>query len=71
MLFTEFVTIGTAGASVDGREIKEQWLVDAAEQYDPEIYTATINSEHETWAGSLGTVHRLRLGKNKQNKTTL
>ena len=71
MLFTDFVTIGTAGATVDGREIQEQWLIDAAEQYDPEIYTATINSEHQSWYGSLGTVHAVRLGKNKQGKTTL
>lgn len=71
MLFTDFVTIGTAGATVDGREIQEQWLKDAAEQYDPEIYTASINSEHQSWYGSLGTVHAVRLGKNKQGKTTL
>jgi len=71
MLYTDFVTIGTAGATVDGREIQEQWLKDAAEQYDPEIYTASINSEHQSWYGSLGTVHAVRLGKNKQGKTTL
>ncbi len=71
MLTTEFLTIGTAGATVDGRTIQEQWLTDCAESYDPEIYTATINGEHQTWYGCLGTVHSLRLGKNKQGKTTL
>ncbi len=71
MLTTEYVSIGTAGATVDGRIIEEQWLIDCAEEYDPEIYTATINGEHQTWYGCLGTVHSLRLGKNKQGKTTL
>ncbi|MDP2548889.1 GPO family capsid scaffolding protein [Oceanobacter sp. 4_MG-2023] len=72
MLLTEWLTIGTAGATIDGREIPEDWLTAAAEQYDLDVYTAVINSDHELeWYGSFGTVQELRTGKNKQGKTTL
>jgi len=71
MLLTEFVTVGTEGATVDGRTIEKNHLIEMSEAYDPDIYTAVINGEHEKWYGNLGVVHATRLGKNKQGKTTL
>lgn len=70
-LLTEFQTIGTAGETVDGRTIEEQWLTDIAEEYDTDIYQAQINADHERWYGNFGQVHEVRLGKNKEGATTL
>lgn len=70
-LLTEFQVVGTAGETVDGRTIEEQWLTDIAEQYDLDIYQAQINADHERWFGNFGQVHEVRLGKNKEGTTTL
>lgn len=71
MLRSDWMVLGTAGKTVDGRVIKEEWLVQMAEQYDPDVYTAVINGEHEQWYGNLGDVLEVRLGKDKHGKTTL
>lgn len=71
MLLTDWQTLATAGSTVDGREIREQWLTDIAETYDREKYTAVINADHERWYGNFGHVHEVRLGKSKDGKTTL
>lgn len=72
MLLTEYLTFATAGATVDGRVIEESWLVEVAESYDTDVYTAVIDSEHLlNWYGSYGHVNDVRLGKNKFGKTTL
>lgn len=70
-LLTDFQVIGTAGETVDGRTIEEQWLKDMAEDYDLDIYQAQINADHERWYGNFGQVHEVRLGKNKEGATTL
>lgn len=70
-LLTEFQVVGTAGETVDGRTIEEQWLTDIADQYDLDIYQAQINADHERWFGNFGQVHEVRLGKNKEGATTL
>lgn len=71
MLLTEWQVLATAGATADGRDIKEQWLIDIAETYDREKYTAVINADHERWYGNFGHVHEVRLGKSKDGNTTL
>ena len=71
MLKSDWQVLATAGATVDGRKIKENWLTEIAESYDPEVYTANINGEHETWYGNLGHVLEVRLGKSKDGKVTL
>ncbi|WP_221800535.1 GPO family capsid scaffolding protein [Oceanobacter mangrovi] len=72
MLLTDWLVIGTAGATIDGRDIPEDWLTAAAEQYDLDVYTAVINSDHLLeWYGSFGTVQQVRTGKSKDGKTTL
>ncbi len=72
MLLTDWHVLATAGDSIDGREISEQWLVEAAETYDPDFYEAVIDAEHDLeWFGSYGHVYDVRLGKNKNGETTL
>jgi hypothetical protein len=71
MLLSTFFVLATAGATIDGRNIEEQWLKDIAEQYDLETYTANINVDHYNWYGNYGQVVEVRLGENKEGKTTL
>lgn len=71
MLLTDWQTLATAGSTADGREIKESWLIDIAETYDRETYTAVIDADHEKWYGNFGEVHEVRLGKNKKGQTIL
>lgn len=71
-LTTDWITIGTAGPTVDGRNISEQMLLDAAETYDPEEYTAVISSDHLLWLyGNFGEVCKLRTMADKKGRTAL
>lgn len=38
--------VATSGPTIDGREIKADWLTQAAANYDPQVYGARINVEH-------------------------
>lgn len=38
--------IGTEGQTIDGREIKREWIEQMAAHYDPKVYTANANLEH-------------------------
>lgn len=58
MLLTDWITIGTSGPTIDGREISAGDLEEMAGNYDPTVYTAVINYEH--YYGNLGTVRALR-----------
>ncbi|WP_353167445.1 GPO family capsid scaffolding protein [Providencia sp.] len=55
-LMTNWLCIATEGDTVDGRRIDAHWLEEAAELYDPNLYTACIWPEHERWYGSMGEV---------------
>ncbi|HDR2889413.1 TPA: GPO family capsid scaffolding protein [Enterobacter asburiae] len=55
-LSTDWLCIATEGDTVDRRELKREWLIDAAETYDPELYGALIWPEHERGYGNLGSV---------------
>lgn len=71
-LTTDWLTIGTSGPTVDGRNISEQMLLDAAETYDPEEYTAVISSDHLLWLyGNFGEVCKLRTMADKKGRTAL
>ncbi|MGM3191113.1 GPO family capsid scaffolding protein [Dickeya dadantii subsp. dieffenbachiae] len=59
-LMTNWICIATEGETVDKRVMKRQWLIDAAETYDPQLYTALIWPEHETWFGNMGEVLALK-----------
>ncbi|HHS2759835.1 TPA: GPO family capsid scaffolding protein [Providencia alcalifaciens] len=55
-LMTNWLCIATEGDTVDGRRIEAAWLEEAAELYDPHLYTACIWPEHERCFGSVGEV---------------
>jgi len=46
MAKSKFFRIAVAGPTIDGREIKPEWLQQMAANYDPATYTARINCEH-------------------------
>lgn len=58
--------IGQSGATIDGREISADDLIQAAETYNPDTYTAVLNVEHfrpffpKTELGGLGAVAELK-----------
>lgn len=66
---TGWVVAATAGATIDGRVITEQWIKDMAEQYSPDEYTALIWPEHfrSSWAPfegkNWGTVDEVKAAK--------
>lgn len=64
-LITNFIKIGQAGNTVDGRVIREDWLNDMAESYDPATYTALIWPEHMRWSGNYGEVVELKAEKDE------
>ncbi|AVI66936.1 hypothetical protein CKQ84_14180 [Shewanella sp. WE21] len=68
-----FIVIGTSGKTVDGRDIKPQWLEEAAATYDPALYTAVIDLNHwdTRWAGTYGKVLEVKAGKDNRGNTTL
>lgn len=55
-LSTDWLCIATEGDTVDGRYLKRQWLIDAGETYNPELYGALIWPEHNRDWGNLGEV---------------
>lgn len=42
----KYFRVAVAGATVDGRTIKPEWLTQAAANYDPEVYGARVWIEH-------------------------
>jgi len=70
MLKTDWLKVATAGRTVDGREIKPEWLEKMAQLYSPRVYTATVNSEHFFYPG-LGHVTELRAGKDELGRMAL
>ncbi|MCP9267831.1 GPO family capsid scaffolding protein [Xenorhabdus sp. XENO-1] len=55
-LMTNWICIATEGETVDGRVMESQWILDAAELYDPQLYTARIWPEHDRLFGAMGEV---------------
>ena len=43
---TKFFRVATEGATVDGREIKREWIEQAAKNFDPKKYGARVWLEH-------------------------
>lgn len=43
---TNFVRVATSGPTIDGRNIDPKALEEMAQNYDPNTYTAVINTEH-------------------------
>lgn len=58
-LTTEWLCIAAEGKTLDGREIERSWIYEAAELYDPRLYTAQLWPEHSRAYGPVGTVREL------------
>lgn len=43
---SKFFRVAVEGATTDGRQIERQWLIDAAETYNPSTYAARVWMEH-------------------------
>ena len=43
---TDWIQAGTSGATIDGRNIDEQFLYEMAETYNQSVYVANVNLEH-------------------------
>lgn len=69
--------IGVSGDTIDGREISAQTLEQIAQDYDPKVYGARINIEHNSYwwgdTGGLGDVVALKTEawQQDQSKTAL
>lgn len=70
-LTTDFIKIAQAGQAFDGRTIREDWIRDMAETYDPAVYTAMLWPEHMRWFGQLGEVAELRAGPDEKGVYSL
>ncbi|WP_417790775.1 GPO family capsid scaffolding protein [Terasakiella pusilla] len=63
--------VATAGPTVDGREIKEQWIDEMAETYDTDEYTASIFEDHISWFGNYGQVTAVKAEKDSKGRLCL
>jgi hypothetical protein len=70
-LTTDWIVIGTAGETIDGRVIEDSWLEEAAETFDADNYTPVINAEHMRYYGSFGEVLALRTGEDSRKRKNL
>lgn len=70
-LTTDFIKIAQVGPSIDGRTIREDWLRDMADTYDPATYTAMLWPEHARWCGNLGEVLELRAAPDEKGVFSL
>lgn len=74
---TKRFRVATSGPTVDGREIKPEWLKQAAANYDPALYAARINVEHlrgygvNSDFGAFGDVIALHAETNKDGRVEL
>lgn len=62
---TGWLRFGRSGDTIDGREINDQDILEAAKDYDPGFYTALIWYEHRR-GNNLGKVLALRSEKNDE-----
>ena len=63
--------VATAGPTIDGRIIEEQWIFDIVETYDLEEYTANIFPDHYSWQGNHGQVLEVKKEKDKKKRWCL
>lgn len=68
---SKWFKVATSGPTVDGREIKEQWIKDMAETYDMDEYTASIFQDHYGWYGNYGQVIAVKAEKDAKGRLCL
>ena len=64
-LVTGFKRIGRSGPTVDGRVIKPEWIQEAADSYDKNLYKALIWPDHNRYF-NMGGVEELRAVENNE-----
>lgn len=62
-LISDFFCVATSGPTVDGREMKADWLEDMAETYSSDKYQARLWPDHVRWYGAWGDVVDVRAEK--------
>lgn len=70
-LKTDWVRIATEGNTFRNVPIERQWLVDIAETYNVETYSARIWPEHRRWYGAWGDVLEVKTEENDEEKLVL
>jgi hypothetical protein len=68
---SKWFKVATSGPTVDGREIKEEWIKDMAETYDMDEYTASIFQDHYGWYGNYGQVVAVKAEKDAKGRLCL
>jgi hypothetical protein len=70
---TDWIKVGTAGKTIDGRQIEEQWLKDMARLYDPVgEYKAQVWAwDHGNKFTTYGHVTAVKAGKDEQGRLAL
>ncbi len=68
---SKWFKVATAGPTIDGREIKEEWIKDMAETYDMDEYTASIFKDHWSWNGNYGQVTKVKAEKDSKGRLCL
>jgi hypothetical protein len=68
---SKWFKVATSGPTVDGREIKEEWIKDMAETYDMDEYTASIFKDHYGWSGNYGQVVAVKTEKDAKGRLCL
>jgi uncharacterized coiled-coil protein SlyX len=68
---SKWFKVATSGPTVDGREIKEEWIKDMAETYDMDEYTASIFQDHYGWYGNYGQVVAVKTEKDAKGRLCL
>lgn len=67
---SDWLCIAQEGKTIDGREIKREWLESVVKNYSAELYQALVWCEHEDpfwrqFSANLGTVEELKLEEKK------
>ncbi|MGC6387243.1 GPO family capsid scaffolding protein [Ewingella sp. S1.OA.A_B6] len=70
-LMTNWICIATEGETVDKRFLTREMLIDAAETYNPNLYTALLWPEHERYAGNAGEVLEVEAGEDDAGQVKL
>ncbi len=62
-LISDFFCVAMSGKTIDGREISPEWLLQAAKEYNPELYASRIWFEHIRWFGAFGDIVAVKTEK--------
>lgn len=64
-LISDFFCVAMSGKTIDGREINPEWLLQAAKEYDQQLYASRIWFEHIRWFGAFGDIVAVKAEKDE------